>query len=82
MVSTVVSDIPVAPAEKKFMRILHTIATGFHGRSQEMSGLHYCTAFLLAHGECTRRDIQRLAKIGLCVSPGSVHNKLASWIGK
>lgn len=27
-------------------------------------------------------DIQRLAKLGLCVSPGSVHNKLASWIDK
>lgn len=27
-------------------------------------------------------DIQRLAKIGLCVSPGSVQNKLASWIDK
>lgn len=82
VVSAVVSDIPVAPTEKKFMHILHTIATGFHGRSQEMSGLHYCTAFLLVHGGCTQRDIQRLAKIGLCVSPGSVHNKLASWIGK
>uniref|UniRef100_A0A8W8NTW2 DUF6589 domain-containing protein n=1 Tax=Magallana gigas TaxID=29159 RepID=A0A8W8NTW2_MAGGI len=47
-----------------------------------MSGLHYCTAFLLVHGGCTQRDIQRLAKLGLCVSPGSVHNKLASWIDK
>lgn len=57
VVSAVVSDIPVAPAEKKFMHILHTIATGFHGRSQEMSGLHYCTAFLLVHGGCTQRVI-------------------------
>ncbi|XP_056014422.1 uncharacterized protein LOC125649436 [Ostrea edulis] len=82
VISAVVSDVPVAPSEKKFMNILHTIATGCHGRSQEMSGLHYCIAFLLVHGGCTQRDIQRLAKIGLCVSPGSVHNKLASWIDK
>lgn len=32
VVSAVVRDVPVAPAEKKFMHILHTIATVIHGR--------------------------------------------------
>lgn len=50
VVSAVVSDIPVAPAEKKSIHILHTIATGFHGRSQERFGLHSCIKFLLVHG--------------------------------
>lgn len=50
VVSAVVSDIPVAPAEKKSIHSLHTIATGFHGRSQEMFGLHFCIEFLLVHG--------------------------------
>ncbi|CAG2189420.1 unnamed protein product [Mytilus edulis] len=80
VVSAIVSDIPLTPSDKKHMNLLHTIASGFHGRNQEMSMLHYCIAFVLVHGGCTLRDIQRLSKIGLCVSPGSVHNKLTSWI--
>ena len=55
VISAVVSDVPVAPMEKKFMHILHTVATGCHGHSQEMSGLHYGIAFLLVHGGCTQR---------------------------
>ncbi|XP_061166246.1 uncharacterized protein LOC133175139 [Saccostrea echinata] len=39
-----------------------------------ITALHLCLSMV--------DDIQRLAKIGLCVSPGSVHNKLASWIDK
>ena len=55
IVSAIVSDIPVTPSDKKYMNILHTIACGFHGRNQEMSGLHYCVGFVLFHGGCTLR---------------------------
>ena len=55
IVSAIVSDIPAIPGEKKYINTLHTIASGFHGRNQEMSGLHYCVAFLLVHGGCTQR---------------------------
>lgn len=34
-----------------------TVATALHGRSQEMSSLHYQLAFILAHGGCTQRVI-------------------------
>lgn len=27
--------------EKKYMNILHSVASGLHGHSMEMSGLHY-----------------------------------------
>ncbi|XP_069109674.1 uncharacterized protein [Argopecten irradians] len=79
IVRSTVSDIPVSPREKKFMNVLHAVASGLHGRSLEMSGLHYCIAFVLIHGGCTLRDIDRLAKIGLCVSSSSVRKKLVSW---
>lgn len=57
IVRSIVSDIPVIPGEKKFMYVLHTVASGLHGRSLEMSGLHYCIAFVLVHGGCTLRVI-------------------------
>ncbi|XP_062600399.1 uncharacterized protein LOC134262037 [Saccostrea cucullata] len=79
VVSSIVSDIPTVIGEKKYMNILHTVASGLHGRSMEMSGLHYSIAFVLVHGGCTLRDIDRLAKIGLCVFSSSVHKKLSSW---
>lgn len=79
IVSSIVSDIPPEIGEKKYMNILHTVASGLHGRSMEMSGLHYTIAFVLVHGGCTLRDIDRLAKIGLCVTSSSVHKKLCSW---
>ena len=55
VISSVVSDVHVAPKEMRFMHILHKVATGCHGHSQEMSGLHYGIAFLLVHGECIQR---------------------------
>lgn len=58
IISAIVSDIPVTPSDKKFMNIMHTIASGLHGRNQEMSGLHYCIAFVLYHGGCTLRVSQ------------------------
>ena len=66
VISGVVSDVPVAPTDKKFMHILHTVATGCHGRSQEMSGLHYCIAFLLVHGGCTQRVRHVMLKRLIC----------------
>lgn len=55
IVSSIVSDIPPMIGEKKYMNILHTVASGLHGRSTEMSGLHYTIAFVLVHGGCTLR---------------------------
>lgn len=37
------------------MNVLHAVASGLHGRSLEMSGLHFCIAFVLIHGGCTLR---------------------------
>lgn len=50
-------------------------ATCLHGRSQEMSALHYMTAFILARGGCTQR-------VELSVYPQTLLNKLASWKDK
>ena len=55
VVRSIVCDLPVSPGEKKYMNNLHSISSAFHGRSQEMSGLHYCIAFVLIHGGCTLR---------------------------
>lgn len=41
--------------EKKYMNILHTVASGLHGHSMEMSGIRYTIAFVLVHGGCTLR---------------------------
>lgn len=55
IVSSIESDIPPMIGEKKYMNILHTVASGLHGRSTEMSRLHYTIAFVLVHGGCTLR---------------------------
>lgn len=55
IVSSIVSDIPPMIGEKKYMNILHTVASGLHGRSTEMSGLHYTIACVLVQGGCTLR---------------------------
>lgn len=85
VVSAIVSDIPLTPSDKKHMNLLHTIASGFHGRNQEMSMLHYCIAFVLVHGGCTlrvslisTRNIL-LGSIVTCVH-GVMHNKIKNII--
>lgn len=40
---------------------LQKSATCLHGRNQEMSALHYITAFILARGGCTQRLNHRIA---------------------
>lgn len=60
IVSSIVSDIPPMIGEKKYMNILYTVASGLHGRSMEMSGLHYTIAFVLVHGGCTLRVFMSL----------------------
>lgn len=45
----------ITPTPKKQLCILHTIASGVHGRFQEMSNLHYQIGLILAHGGCTVR---------------------------
>ncbi|XP_063435141.1 uncharacterized protein LOC134716217 [Mytilus trossulus] len=82
IISSIVSDIPPSVNTKPFMHLMVTAAIGLHGRSQEMSAIQYMVGFLLTHGGCTQRDIERLAKIGVCVHPQTIHNKLASWQDK
>ncbi|OWF47690.1 hypothetical protein KP79_PYT01282 [Mizuhopecten yessoensis] len=79
VVSAIESDIPMQVSGKKFLHILHTVASGLHGRSQEMSALHYQVGFILVHGGCTAHDITRLAKLGISMTPQSVHGLLAKW---
>lgn len=57
VIQSAVSDVPVSIGEKKFIHLMLTVATALHGRSQEMSSLHYQLAFILAHGGCTQRVI-------------------------
>lgn len=79
IVSSTFSSIPLTPEDKKFNQLLFTMGNVLHGRSQEMSSLHYQIALLLTHGACKQKDIERIAKLGLTVSPRSVQSKLASW---
>lgn len=57
VIQSAVSDVPVSIGEKKFIHLMLTVATALHGRSQEMSSLHFQLAFILAHGGCTQRVI-------------------------
>ncbi|XP_062568267.1 uncharacterized protein LOC134230452 [Saccostrea cucullata] len=77
-ISTLVSDKPIIAGEKQYIQLLHSIATVLHARNQESSALQYLCGFLLKHGGCTQRDIERLCKLGVTVSPLSIQNKLAS----
>lgn len=52
---SVVCNTVVEPSEKKFKYIMQTVASGLHGRSQEMSCQHYQIGFILAHGGCKQR---------------------------
>jgi two-component sensor histidine kinase len=55
VIQSAVSDVPVTIGEKKFINLMLTAASAFHGRNQEMSSVHYQLAFILAHGGCTQR---------------------------
>uniref|UniRef100_A0A8W8MGW5 DUF6589 domain-containing protein n=1 Tax=Magallana gigas TaxID=29159 RepID=A0A8W8MGW5_MAGGI len=44
-----------------------------------MSCLQYQVGFILTHGACKQRDIDRLAKLGLCTTSKSISKKLSSW---
>ncbi|XP_061188750.1 uncharacterized protein LOC133196920 [Saccostrea echinata] len=80
VIQSAVSDVPVAIGEKKFINLMLTVASAFHGRNQEMPSVHYQLGFILAHGGCTQRDIDRLAKCGMTVTSKSMHSKLETWI--
>ncbi|XP_071121775.1 uncharacterized protein [Mytilus edulis] len=79
VISSALNNIPIAPGEKKYTTLMHIISMALHGRNQEMSSIHYQIGFILTHGACKQRDIERLAKLGLTVNPRSVQNKLSSW---
>ncbi|CAC5407725.1 unnamed protein product [Mytilus coruscus] len=70
---------PSAVSSKLFHHVLMTSAIGLHGRNQEMSMVQFMTGFLLTHGGCTQRNIERLSHIGLSVHPVTIHRKLAEW---
>lgn len=55
IISATVCNPTITPTPKKQLCILHTFASGVHGRFQEMSNLHYQIGLILAHGGCTVR---------------------------
>lgn len=55
IISSTISNIPVVPTEKKFLCIMSTVASALHGRSQEMSSLHYQIGFILTRGTCKQK---------------------------
>ncbi|OWF50573.1 hypothetical protein KP79_PYT18288 [Mizuhopecten yessoensis] len=62
-----------------YLHILETISSALHSRNREKSSLQYQIGFILTHGGCKLRDIERLSKMGLCTSPKSIQTKLLSW---
>lgn len=52
IISSMVQSPPPEVLSKPFF---HVMLSSFHGRNQEMSALHYMTAFILARGGCTQR---------------------------
>lgn len=55
IISSMVQSPPPEVLSKPFFHVMLSSATCLHGRNQEMSALHYMTAFILAHGGCTQR---------------------------
>lgn len=53
VISAIVVDIPSSVTGKKYLSVLHTMASGLHGRSAEMSALQYIVGFIMTHGGCT-----------------------------
>ncbi|XP_056006722.1 uncharacterized protein LOC125651350 [Ostrea edulis] len=79
IITATVSDIPPVIGSKPFLHALQTVGIALHGRSQEMTVLQYMNGFLLNHGGCTQRDIERLSHIGLTVHPLTLKRKLCDW---
>lgn len=55
IISSMVQSPPPEVLSKPFFHVMLSSATCLHGRNQEMSALHYMTAFILARGGCTQR---------------------------
>nr|XP_034298978.1 uncharacterized protein LOC109620531 isoform X1 [Crassostrea gigas] len=79
IVSSMLSDVPLSPEGKPFLNLMHTISMAIHSRYNQMSLTQYLCGFVLMHGGCTMRDIDRLARTGLTMTSKSLTNKLASW---
>lgn len=79
IVNSIVCDIPPSVSSKQYNNVLLTAAIGLHGRNQEMSLIQFMSGFMLTHGGCTQRDIERLSQIGLSVHPVTVQRKLSDW---
>ncbi|XP_069113384.1 LOW QUALITY PROTEIN: uncharacterized protein [Argopecten irradians] len=78
-VTAIVCDTSPNISTKPFHHILLTTAIGLHGRSQEMSLIQFMCGFILTHGGCTQRNIEKLSQIGLSVHPMTVQRKLTNW---
>lgn len=79
IITATVSDIPPVVGSKPFLHALQTVGIALHGRSQEMAVMQYINGFLLYHGGCTQRDIERLSHVGLTVHPLTIKRKLLDW---
>ncbi|XP_052811007.1 uncharacterized protein LOC128238795 [Mya arenaria] len=77
--SMVTSSIPMPVPSKEFHHALFAIGIILHGRNREATTLQYLNGMVLLHGGCTHQDMKRLAKLGVCVFPETVRNKLQSW---
>ena len=63
IISSMISDITVPPEEKKYLHIMQTVSDALHGRSEQMSSLHYQIGFILTHGGCKQRVSKKLIQI-------------------
>ncbi|XP_061174425.1 uncharacterized protein LOC133183487 [Saccostrea echinata] len=79
IITATVCDLTPSVSSKPYQHIILTACIGLHGRSQDMSLVQYVVGFILKHGGCTERDIERLSKIGLSVHPTTLHRKLVNW---
>lgn len=62
IVSSMLPDVPPSPEGKPFLNLMHTtcISMALHSRYNQMSLTQYLCGFVLMHGGCTMRDIDRL----------------------
>lgn len=79
IITATVCDLTPHVSSKPYQHIVLAVCIGLHGRSQEMFLVQFVVGFMLKHGGCTERDIERLSKIGLSFHPTTLHRKLVNW---
>ncbi|KAK3107199.1 hypothetical protein FSP39_009157 [Pinctada imbricata] len=78
IISSIASDIP-KQVDGYSIHTLCTVASALHARSSYMSFIQYVVGFVLTHGGCSKRDMERMCSLGFNVSPSSLQRKLTSW---